>query len=165
MKKLINMLFAGKSINTSKGKLTFDKDGACVLEDEVADAFKDVKGFVVENDSENNDNTNDEKNSDQTVITPENDSNAADGDKEDSTDDSENETDAEDDDDNTNEDDTETDGSEDDNTDAEDTADDVNLDSLSVPSLKKFAKDNGIDITGLTTKEPILKAIKEAIQK
>ena len=160
MKKLINMLFAGKSINTSRGKLTFDKDGACVLEDEVADAFKDVKGFVVENDAENNDNTNDEKDSDHTVITPENDSNAADGDNEDSTDDSENETDAEDDENNTNEDDTE-----DDNTDAEDTDDDVILDSLSVPSLKKFAKDNGIDITGLTTKEPILKAIKEAIQK
>lgn len=136
MKRLINMLFSGKSINTSKGKLTFDKDGACVLEDEVADAFKGIKGFIVENDAENNDNTNDEKDSDQTVIPPENDSNAADGDNEDS----ENETDG-------------------------GTDDEVNLNSLSVPSLKKYAKDNGIDITGLTTKEPILKAIKEAIQK
>lgn len=156
MKKLINMLFAGKSINTSRGELTFDKDGACVLEDEVADAFKNVKGFVVENDAENNDNGANEKDSDQTVNTLEDNSNAADGVE----DNSENETDAEDD-----EDITEADGSEDDNTDAEDTADDVNLDSLSVPSLKKYAKDNGIDITGLTTKEPILKTIKEAIQK
>lgn len=165
MKKLINMLFAGKSINTSKGELTFDKDGACVLEDEVADAFKNVKGFVVENDAENNDNADDEKGSDDTVTTPENNSNAADGDKEDSADGSENETDAEDDDTDTDEDDTETPDDKDDESDADDAADDINLDSLSVPSLKKYAKDNGIDITGLTTKEPILKAIKEAVQK
>ena len=126
MKKLINMLFAGKSVNTSKGELTFDKDGACVLEDDVADAFKNVKGFVVENDAENNDKTNDEKSSEQTASTPENDAKAADGDDEN---------------------------------------EDINLDSLSVPSLKKYAKEHEIDITGLNTKEPIQKAIKETLQK
>ena len=133
MKKLINMLFAGKSINTSKGKLTFDKDGACVLEDEVADAFKDVKGFIIEN----NDNDHDEENSDKTVNAAENSSNATGG----------------------------IEGDFEDKTDTESITGGVDLDSLSVPSLKKYAKDNGIDIAGLTTKEPILKVIKGAIQK
>ena len=135
MKKLINMLFAGKSINTSKGELTFDKDGACMLEDEVADAFKNIKGFVVENDTENNDKVDDGKSYDKTVNTAENNGNAPDGDKEDPEG-----------------------GSTDEN-------DGVNLDSLSVLSLKKYAKEQGIDITGLSTKETILKAIKEVEQK
>ena len=133
MKKLINMLFAGKSINTSKGELTFDKDGVCMLEDEIADAFKNINGFVVEGDAENNDNTDDEKDYDQTVNVPENILNAAD----DGENNSENETEGE----------------------------EVDLDSLSVLSLKKYAKEHGIDITGLTTREPILKTIKEATRK
>ena len=146
MKKLINMLFAGKSINTSKGELTFDKDGACMLEDEVADAFKNVKGFVVENDAENNDKADDEKDSDKNVDAPENNSNTADTDKEDSVNSSENETDAE------NEDDVDEDSIEDNKS--------IDFNSLTVPSLKKYAKDNGIDIAGLEKKEHIIKAIK-----
>ena len=123
------MLFAGKSITTSKGELTFDKDGACMVEDETADAFKDIRGFAVENDSENNnktDNVEGDKISGDDVNTPETDSSLTE------------------------------DADEDKN---------IDLDALSVPSLKKYAKEHEIDITGLNTKEPILKAIKEAIQK
>lgn len=131
MKKLINLLFAGKSVNTSEGKLTFDDKGICILEDEVADVFKNVKGFVVENDAENNDDIDDEKDSDKIENTSENNDNDDKKDLED----------------------------------VDDTSDDIDLNSLSVPSLKKYAKEQGIDINGLTTKEPLIKAIKEATQK
>ena len=154
MKKLINLLLAGKSINTSEGVLTFDDNGVCVLEDETADAFKNVRGFVVENDAENNDSTGDEKDPDKAENPSENDPNTLEGDTDDSTDETTDDENKNTDDENKNTDD------ENKNTDEE-----VDLNSLSVPSLKKYAKEQGIDITGLTTKEPLIKAIKEAIQK
>lgn len=134
MKKLINTLFAGKSIATSKGTLEFDKEGACMLEDEVADTFKNIKGFVVENDSKNNDNSGDDKDLDKSLNAPENTSNASEDGKENTEENSVND-------------------------------DKVDLESLSVLSLKKYAKERGIDITGMTTKESILKVIKDADQR
>lgn len=128
MKKLINTVFSGRTINTSKGKLTFDEKGVCLLEDEVADAFKDITGFAVENDVEILKTPDDDKDPDNTSKLPENSTNAS-------------------------------------NNDDKDEDENINLDSLPVPSLKKYAKEHGVDINGLTTKEPILKAIKEALKK
>ena len=42
----------------------------------------------------------------------------------------------------------------------EDKEDEVDLKSLTVPALKKYAKDHNIDITGLNTKDQLLKALQ-----
>ena len=125
MKKLINLLFAGKSVNTSEGIITFDDKGVSVLEDEIADAFKNVKGFAVENDAENNDDNDDEKDSDKEENPSENNDNASEDDEDDSVED-----------------------------------DSIDFKSLTVPALKKYARENGIDITGLEKKDQIIEAIK-----
>ena len=141
MKKLINKMFAGMRVATSKGILGFDDEGTCVVEDDVADSLGAVAGYeVVEEDSQNGntDNTNEDTD-------------------EDTDEDSEDEDTA----DNTNED-SATDETEDDSSEGtdEDSEDEIDLKSLTVPALKKYAKDHGIDITGLSTKDQLLKAIQ-----
>lgn len=124
MKKLINVSLAGKSIYTSKGIIKFDSNGVSMLEDEVADAFKSVRGFTVENDAESNEKDKSDKDSKGEEKGAENDSSAA------KNDDKTNKV-------------------------------DIDLSALTVPALKKYAKEHGIDVTGLNTKEQLLKAIQK----
>lgn len=47
-------------------------------------------------------------------------------------------------------------------TDGEEQGEDVELTGMSLEQLKKFAKDNGFDIKGCTTKAAIIEAIEKA---
>lgn len=154
MKKLINLSFSGKSIATSKGILNFDKDGACLLEDDIADSFAGIKGFAIETGSGNNEDNSGEKEPEKSEDIPENNFNTAENDENiDSEEDIQKSKSTEEDDKNE-----ESDAGA--SKDADEDKKPIDFKSLTVPALKKYAKDNGINITGLEKKSQIIEAIK-----
>lgn len=148
--KLSNTKYAGKTLVTAFGNIAFDKDGNANVSDEAVEALTKLPGF-----------TTDYTTPADTDIDPDRDE----GDKATSKDGSDDVGHAGDDDQEKTqgEGDTTQNGDESGENDGENPGDEAvealteeQLKKLQVPSLKKLCKDKGLDITGITTKQPLI---------
>jgi hypothetical protein len=140
---LKNIRFANKELVTAFGKIHFDANGTADVEDSAAAKLSTLKGFsVVEEDSsdetENTQETKSEQQEDESEEV------SVETTEEDSAEQDEN---------------AETAEQEDSAAEADKTALHDELEKMNVPQLKKYAKDNGIDIGSASKKDDIIAAI------
>lgn len=135
--KLMNLRYAGKKLVTGFGTIEFNEAGVAEVEDVVADALSELRGFSVQGDNseEQSEEISTDENS-QEFEQPE--------DAEDSNEDEPSDEEGE------------MDESEDD---SDESYSEEELDKLTVPQLKKIAAEKGINIKDLTKKGQLISAI------
>lgn len=141
--KLSNIKYAGKTLVTAFGDITFDNDGNANVSDEAVEALTKLPGFTTDY------TTPDE--GDGGEAPGEGDS----GDGE-HTEDGEQENTQGDNDPTENGDESGENGDENPGDEAVEALTEEQLKKLQVPSLKKLCKDKGLDITGINTKQPLI---------
>jgi len=140
MTTIQNKLQAGKALITGFGKLIFDNNGLIELEDEVATMLSELKGFdIVTPEAPKSLSPDDNK------VNQEDDENSVDDQQANAG--------------GTPELDEETQDSDEVEIPSDVPLDKDYLNTLTVPALKKIAKDKGIDTTDLTKKIPLIDAI------
>lgn len=140
--KLMNLRYAGKKLNTGFGTIEFNEAGVAEVEDVVANALAELRGFSVQED-------NSEEQAEE-IPTEEG---SQESEQENAGEETEDEEPSEDGD----EEESEDEDSEDE--DSEETYSEEELDKLTVPQLKKIAAEKGINTKDLTKKGQLISAI------
>ena len=152
--KLSNTTYAGKTLVTAFGNITFDKDGNANVSDEAVEALTKLPGFTTdyttpaEDDTDKGDEDGGETHGENDKTLTDGDSGAvehAEGGQQKNTQGDENDTQNGDE-----------NGKNDEETPGDEALTEEQLKKLQVPSLKKLCKDKGLDITGITTKQPLI---------
>lgn len=135
--KLMNLRYAGKKLVTGYGTIEFDEAGIAEVEDVVADALSELRGFSVQEDNseEQAEEVSTEDNSQET----EQENNAEDSNEDEPSDEEEEPAEDED--------------------DSDESYSEEELDKLTVPQLKKIATEKGINTKDLTKKGQLISAI------
>ena len=145
--KLMNLRYAGKKLNTGFGTIEFNEAGVAEVEDVVANALAELRGFSVQEDNseeqaeeiptEEGSQESEQENAGEET---EDEEPSEDGDEEESEDEDSEDEDSEDE-------------------DSEETYSEEELDKLTVPQLKKIAAEKGINTKDLTKKGQLISAI------
>ena len=135
--KLMNLRYAGKKLTTGFGTIEFNEAGVAEVEDVVANALAELRGFSVQED-------NSEEQSEE-IPTEEDSQESEQENAEEETEDEE-----------PSEDETE---EESEDGESEETYSEEELDKLTVPQLKKIAAEKGINTKDLTKKGQLISAI------
>lgn len=135
--KLMNLRYAGKKLNTGFGTIEFNEAGVAEVEDVVANALAELRGFSVQED-------NSEEQAEE-IPTEEG---SQESEQENAGEETEDEEPSED-----------GDEEESEDEDSEETYSEEELDKLTVPQLKKIAAEKGINTKDLTKKGQLISAI------
>lgn len=135
--KLMNLRYAGKKLNTGFGTIEFNEAGVAEVEDVVANALAELRGFSVQED-------NSEEQAEE-ILTEEG---SQESEQENAGEETEDEEPSED-----------GDEEESEDEDSEETYSEEELDKLTVPQLKKIAAEKGINTKDLTKKGQLISAI------
>lgn len=135
--KLMNLRYAGKKLNTGFGTIEFNEAGVAEVEDVVANALTELRGFSVQED-------NSEEQAEE-ISTEEG---SQESEQENAGDETEDEEPSED-----------GDEEESEEEDSDETYSEEELDKLTVPQLKKIAAEKGINTKDLTKKGQLISAI------
>lgn len=135
--KLMNLRYAGKKLNTGFGTIEFNEAGVAEVEDVVANALAELRGFSVQED-------NSEEQAEE-ISTEEG---SQESEQENAGEETEDEEPSED-----------GDEEESEEEDSDETYSEEELDKLTVPQLKKIAAEKGINTKDLTKKGQLISAI------
>lgn len=135
--KLMNLRYAGKKLNTGFGTIEFNEAGVAEVEDVVANALAELRGFSVQEDNSEEQAEEISTEEDSQESEQENAVEETEG-EEPSEDEAEEESEDED---------------------SDETYSEEELDKLTVPQLKKIAAEKGINTKDLTKKGQLISAI------
>ncbi|MCM1216804.1 MAG: SAP domain-containing protein [Lachnospiraceae bacterium] len=150
--KLSNTKYAGKTLVTAFGKITFDKDGNANVSDEAVEALTKLPGFTTDYTTPADTDIDPDKGAGEPGEgTSEGDSGDGEHAEDDGQDEPQGEADT-----TQNGDESSENGGEKDDDEAVEALIEEQLKKLPVPSLKKLCKERGLDITGINNKQPLI---------